>query len=206
MQTMQRFSRGKALWWLVFSGGLLPLLFLIVQALFGTLGFNPVETINRFTGDWAFRFLLIALAVTPLRVQLKWTWLGRFRRMLGLYAFFYMLLHLASFIVLDHFFDVGALWQEILQRPFITVGAVAILLTIPLAVTSLRSVQRKMKAANWKRLHKTVYLINALALSHFFMMVKADYLKPQIYTVILVVLLGVRIMKGRLPALHHLWR
>jgi len=176
---------------LVFILCLLPFVLLFWQALNDGLGTNPVETLTHGTGQWALRFLLIALLVTPLRRITKINWLIKLRRMLGLFAFFYATLHFITYIWLDQFFD----WQEILidipKRPFITIGFVSFVLLIPLAVTSTNAMQRRLKK-KWKLLHRLVYIIPMLVIVHFIWSLKADYSEPFIYAAIFFVLMALR--------------
>ncbi len=157
------------------------------------LGANPQEFINRYLGEWGLRFLLISLAITPVRMVFKWSGLTRFRRMVGLFAFFYALLHLTSYIVLDQAFDWYAIWQDIIKRNFITVGFISLVLLIPLAVTSNNALTKKLGGKRWRRLHQLVYVITPLACLHFFMMRKGVQIEPLIYTAIATVLLVVRL-------------
>lgn len=187
-----RKRRPKLLKPAVFILSLLPLAWLAWQAVFGYLGVNPVETVNRFLGDWALRFLLIALAVTPVRKVTGWPQVGRLRRMLGLYAFFYASLHLASYVGLDLFFDWQALWNDVVKRRYITLGMTAFVLLIPLAVTSTNAMIRRLGGRRWQALHRVVYVIGVLAVAHYWMMVKADIREPAVYAAILGVLLGYR--------------
>jgi len=171
---------------------LLPFFNLVYQAFLGSLGTNPVEEITHRTGDWGLRFLLITLTVTPLRRISGWSWLLKLRRMLGLYAFFYAVLHFITYIWFDQYFD----WMEILldipKRPFITVGFAAFVLLIPLAMTSTRGMVRRLRK-NWVRLHRLVYLIACLGVLHFTWLVKADIQEPMIYAILLFLLLGYRV-------------
>ncbi|MGE5506499.1 MAG: sulfite oxidase heme-binding subunit YedZ [Actinomycetota bacterium] len=176
----------------VFVACLGPLAWLVWQAFFGYLGVNPIETVNRFLGDWALRFLLLSLAVTPVRKVTGWTALGRFRRMIGLYAFFYACLHLSSYVGLDLFFDWHALGKDVLKRKFITVGMLAFALLVPLAATSTDAMLRRLGGRRWRMLHRAVYGIGVLAVVHYWMMVKADIRQPLLYGAILAVLLGYR--------------
>ena len=177
---------------LVFALSLLPLVWLGWQASMGSLGANPVEFLNRFLGDWALRFLLLALAVTPLRQWTGWSALARLRRMIGLFAFFYVVLHLSSYVGLDLFFDWAALGKDIVKRTYITLGMAALLLLVPLAVTSTNGMIRRMGGRRWRQLHRLVYGAGILAVAHFWMMVKADIREPALYAVVLAVLLGWR--------------
>lgn len=177
----------------VFIACLGPLAWLVWQALFGYLGVNPIETLNRFLGDWALRFLLIALAVTPLRQITGWTQLATLRRMLGLFAFFYVCLHLSSYVGLDLFFDWRALGRDILKRNYITLGMTAFMLLAPLALTSTNAMIRRLGGRRWRLLHKLVYPAGILAVMHYWMMVKADIRQPMLYAAVLAVLLGYRL-------------
>lgn len=179
----------------VFVLALVPLARLGTGALYFPewLGANPAEFITRATGDWTLRFLLAALAVTPLRKLTGWNWLLRLRRMLGLYAFFYGLVHLSSYVSFDHVFEVSEIVRDIVKRPFITVGFTALVLMIPLAITSTNAMVRRLGARRWLALHRLVYLIAPLGVLHFWWMVKADVTEPTIYAAVLAVLLGCRV-------------
>ncbi|MDH5785705.1 MAG: sulfoxide reductase heme-binding subunit YedZ, partial [Chromatiales bacterium] len=142
----------------VFITCLLPLLWLAYGTWNSTLGANPIETITRTLGDWALRLLLLTLTITPLRRLSGWGWPLRLRRMLGLFAFFYALLHLCSYLVLDQFFYWPEIWADIIKRPYITIGMVAFLLLIPLAITSTHKWMRRL-GRHWQRLHRLVYPI-----------------------------------------------
>jgi sulfoxide reductase heme-binding subunit YedZ len=157
------------------------------------LGANPAEFITRSTGDWTLRFLLITLAVTPLRKLFGWHALASFRRMLGLYAFFYGLVHLSSYVAFDHVFDVMEILKDIVKRPFITVGFTALVLLLPLAVTSTNRMVQRLGAKRWLALHRLVYVIAPLGVLHFWWMVKRDVTEPAIYAAILAALLGYRV-------------
>ena len=180
-----------------------PLLFvlLLVPALYygwglwqDELGANPLEAVIRGLGDWALRILLITLLMSPLRRLVNWAQALRLRRMLGLYAYFYVILHLLGYLWFDQFFDWEEIWFDILERPFITIGMVAVVLLIPLAITSTKGMIRRL-GKNWKRLHSLVYLISILAVIHFWWMVKLDITEPVIYSVILAVLLSERLFR-----------
>jgi len=179
---------------LVFTLCLLPFSMLALQLVTNALGANPIEAFTRASGEWGLRFLLITLAVTPLRQLIKQSWPLRFRRMLGLFAFFYVCVHLSSYIVLDQFFDWTEIWADILKRPFITIGMTAFVLLIPLAVTSNKAMMRRL-GRNWQRLHRLVYPIAVCAVLHFFWLVKADLYWPTVYAAILVVLFALRLGK-----------
>lgn len=178
----------------VFVASLAPLAWLVWHALFGYLGVNPIETVNRYLGDWALRFLLIALAVTPMRQVSGWAPVARLRRMLGLFAFFYVCLHLSSYLGLDLFFDWQALGKDIVKRRYITFGMIAFALLVPLALTSTDGMIRRLGGRRWRRLHMLVYPVAVLAVVHYWMMVKADIRQPALYAALLAVLLGYRVM------------
>ena len=175
---------------------LIPLAGLVWGAINDTLGANPVETMTRETGEWVLRFLLITLSITPARKILNWPWLIKLRRMLGLFVFFYAVMHLLTYIWFDQFFDMNEIIKDIIKRPFITVGFTAFVLLIPLAVTSNRMMIRRLKK-NWAKLHKLIYVIAVLGVLHFVWLVKADYLQPGIYGLILLVLLSYRAYQQR---------
>ncbi|ARJ67514.1 sulfoxide reductase heme-binding subunit YedZ [Magnetospirillum sp. ME-1] len=177
----------------VFLLCLLPLGLLVWRGLSDGLGANPIEATNRTLGDWALRFLLIALAVTPVRQMTGWNAVGRWRRMLGLFAFAYVVLHLSSYVGLDQFFDWNAIGREIVKRRYITLGMLAVLLLIPLAVTSTDSMVRRLGGRRWRALHRLVYVIAPLGVTHHWMMVKKDITEPAIHAAILAVLLGWRL-------------
>jgi sulfoxide reductase heme-binding subunit YedZ len=158
------------------------------------LGANPAEYITRSTGDWTLRFLLATLAVTPLRKLFGWHRLAGFRRMLGLYAFFYGMVHLSSFVSFDHVFEIEEILKDIVKRPFITVGFAALVLMLPLAITSTDGMVRRLGAKRWLALHRLVYVIAPLGVLHFWWMVKADVTEPALYAAILALLLGYRIV------------
>lgn len=171
---------------------LIPLAHLLWGFYTDNLGANPIETITRDTGSWALRFLLISLAVTPLRKLSGLNWLMRTRRMLGLYAFFYALLHLITYLWLDQFFDWAGIAQDILKRPFVTVGFAAFVLLLPLALTSVNAAIRLLGGRRWQALHRSVYAIGILALLHYWWLVKRDFSEPLVYGLILAALLGFR--------------
>ena len=176
---------------IVFLAALLPLAWLGYGVFSGNLGVNPIETITRSLGDWALRFLLLTLTVTPLRRLTGWGWPMRLRRMLGLYAFFYALLHLSSYIVLDQFFYWPEIWADMVKRPYITIGMASFLMLVPLAVTSTNTMMRRL-GRNWLRLHRLVYPTAAAAIAHYYLLVKADTTEPLIYALILLVLMAMR--------------
>lgn len=179
----------------LFLVALLPCARLGWAAATGDFGPNPVEFVQRFTGTWTFNFLLLTLTVTPLRVLTGWHWLLRLRRMLGLFTFFYASLHFLSFIGFDHSFDPTEIALDVIKRPFVTVGFAAFALLLPLAATSNAAAIRRLGGRRWQDLHRAVYLIGVLAATHYFWLVKATALVyPIIYSLILAVLLGWRVV------------
>lgn len=179
----------KAAIWLIC---LLPLARLIFLGLDDGLGANPIEFITHSTGTWTLVGLLLTLSITPLRMLTRLNWLIRFRRLLGLFAFFYACLHFTTYVWLDQFFDPASIARDIIKRPFITVGFGAFVLLIPLTATSS---QRAMKllGRNWQRLHRLVYLIAALGVVHYGWLVKKDITQPLIYGCVLGILLAMRL-------------
>ncbi len=183
---------------LVFIACLVPALLIVGDTfnLTGSLGANPVEEILDRFGNWGLRFMMIALAVTPLR---RWTginWLTQFRRMLGLFAFFYVLMHFLTWLVLDQDLYMAGILEDIVKRPFITIGMVALVLLIAMAVTSTNGIRRRM-GRRWNRLHYSAYAVGILGVWHYWWQVKLDTTEPLIYAVILSVLLGARIAARR---------
>ena len=181
---------------LAFALCLIPLGRLVWRVYVNDLTANPVEFITHFTGDWTLRFLLITLAVTPLRGLLRQPQLIRFRRLLGLFAFFYGLLHLTTWIWLSSGFDVAAMWQDVVKRRFITSGMTALLLMAPLAVTSTAGWVRRLGYARWQRLHRLIYLSALVGVIHFYWGVKSDIRMPVLYGAILAALLLYRAVRG----------
>jgi sulfoxide reductase heme-binding subunit YedZ len=158
------------------------------------LGANPIEYITRSTGWWTLSFLLFTLSVTPLRRLTGWNWLLRLRRMLGLFAFFYVSLHFLTYIWLDQFFDWRGMLKDIAKRPFITVGFTAFVLLIPLAATSTNAVVRRLGAKRWQRLHRAIYVIATLGVLHFWWLVKKDIREPLTFGALLGLLFLVRLV------------
>jgi sulfoxide reductase heme-binding subunit YedZ len=181
---------------LAFALCLIPLGRLLWRVYVNDLTANPVEFITHFTGDWTLRFLLIALAVTPLRGLLRQPQLIRFRRLLGLFAFFYCLLHLTTWIWLSSGFDVVAMWQDVIKRRFITSGMIALLLMVPLAVTSTAGWVRQLGYVRWQQLHRLIYLSALVGVIHYYWGVKSDIRMPVLYGGILAALLLYRAVTG----------
>ena len=178
----------------VFLLCLVPAVLVVTDAfeITGRLGANPVEEIQDRFGYWALRFILITLAVTPLRRLLGWNWLPRFRRMLGLFTFFYAFTHFLTWFVLDRELRLADIVEDITERPFITLGFTAVVLLVALAITSFAAIRRRM-GRNWQTLHNAVYAVGLLGVWHYWWQVKKDITEPLIYAAILAVLLGVRL-------------
>lgn len=185
--------------WL-FAVCLLPLARLFVLGFGGGLGANPIEFITHSTGTWTLVGLLVTLSVTPLRRLTGRADLIRYRRMLGLFAFFYAMLHFMTYLWLDQFFDLAGIAKDIVKRPFITVGFAACVLLIPLAVTSTHAMMRRL-GRRWQQLHRLVYLIASLGVIHYLWLVKKDLTQPLIFGAVLVLLLAMRLPWGQ-SALH----
>ncbi|MBL0093759.1 MAG: sulfoxide reductase heme-binding subunit YedZ [Piscinibacter sp.] len=179
---------------LLFVACLLPFVWLLYAAVMNQLGANPAEALIRATGDWTLRFLCIVLAVTPLRLWTKQPALARFRRMLGLFVFFYAVLHFLAYAWLDMGFDVATIARDIPKRPFALVGFLALLLLVPLAATSFNRAIKALGASRWQALHKSVYAIVLLGLLHFFWMraAKNNFAEVAVYAMVIAVLLGWR--------------
>lgn len=188
---------GKALVW-VFC--LAPLVRLGWLGLHGGLTANPIEFITLSTGTWTLVFLLCTLAVTPLRRVTGWNWLVRFRRLFGLLAFFWAVLHFTTYIWLDKFFDLQEMLRDVTKRRFITAGFAAFLVMLPLALTSTAGAIRRMGGRSWQRLHRLVYFSAIAAVVHYWWKVKADVREPAIYAAVLGLLLVMRIPFRRASA------
>jgi sulfoxide reductase heme-binding subunit YedZ len=174
---------------LVFVACLVPLFALVWRGFTNHLGANPIEFITHATGDWTIRFLLITLSITPLRKLLVQPALIRFRRMLGLFAFFYASLHFLTYIWLDKFFDLHEMIKDVAKRPFITAGFTGFVLLIPLAITSTRGWIRRLGGRRWQRLHRLIYFSAAAGVIHYYWLVKSDIRLPVLYGAILTLLL-----------------
>ena len=175
----------------------IPMLWLADQAYFDMLGANPVEKGIRFLGDWALKFLILALAVTPVRRLSGWNAIASYRRMLGLWAFAYALLHLLGYVVLDQYFDWQNIGHEIIKHKFITAGMAAFAILLPLAATSTNGMIKRLGGRNWRRLHYAVYLAVPLAALHYIWMVKAGIVQPLTYLAIALLLLLTRLVYAR---------
>jgi len=176
----------------VFAACLSPALLLTWRGLRDDLGANPIEFITHATGDWTIRFLLITLSITPLRKLSGQADLIRFRRMLGLFAFFYGTLHLFTYLWLDKFFDTSEIVKDVIKRPFITAGVTGFMLMLPLAITSTKGWIRRLKGGRWQKLHRLIYFSAAAGVVHYYWLVKSDVRLPVMYGAILFLLLVYR--------------
>ena len=180
----------------VFLLGLMPLL-LIIGDLFeitGTLGANPIENMQDRFGIWGLRFIVTVLMISPLRSITGFAWITQFRRMIGLYAFFYVLMHFLVWLLLEQNLLMAAIIEDIATRPFITIGFIALLILVALASTSTMNIRKKM-GNNWVRLHSSIYLASILGVWHFWWQVKKDITEPLIYAIIISILLLYRLRK-----------
>jgi len=183
----------------VFYACLLPLARLIGDGLADRLGPDPVADIIHTTGIWALRLLLAMLAITPLKRHTGWHWLVRLRRMLALYAFFYACLHLSSYLLFEQTFDWPEIAKDIAKRPYVTAGFISYVLMLPLALTSTHAMMRRIGGRNWQRLHRLSYLVAAMAVLHYFWLVKRDISLPTLYALIFAALLCARMFNRRRP-------
>ena len=180
----------------VFLAALGPLAWLVYNAFSGDLGANPIETITNTTGIWTLRFIVVTLAITPLRWLTKWNLIINFRRMIGLFAFFYGTLHFMIYFVLDRSLMFDGLWEDIVKRPYITMGFTGFVLMIPLALTSTKGWIRRLGGQRWNLLHKLVYVTAILGVIHYWWKVKLDVTDPMLYAAIVAVLLGARVVRA----------
>jgi len=191
MKTLEQIRR---IWKpVVFLLCVIPALLVVTDALelTGRLGANPVEEILDRFGNWTLRFIMITLAVTPLRRLTGWNWLSRFRRMFGLFTFFYALMHFLTWLILDQGILLSAILEDLIERPFITIGFTALVLLSALAATSTDGMRRRL-GRRWQTLHNATYVIAALGVWHYWWQVKKDITEPLIYATVLTVLLGSR--------------
>jgi sulfoxide reductase heme-binding subunit YedZ len=176
-----------------------PVVLLSWDAYHHHLGANPIEFATRTTGVLTLIFLLLSLAVTPLRKTLGLPWMVKFRRLLGLYGFFYGCLHLLTYVWFDKFFGVRAIVEDVFKRPFITVGMASFILLVPLAMTSTQKMIKRLGGKRWNRLHRAAYLAAIGGVIHFYMLVKADTREPILFGLVLALLLGYRLLNKYLP-------
>ena len=182
---------------LISLNALIPLAFLMFDGYRGRLGANPLEFFLRTTGVLTLVFILITLTVTPLRKIFGWNGLIKYRRMLGLYAFFYASIHLVTYSIFDKSLDIAAIVGDVWQRPFIAVGMLAFTMLVPLAVTSTNGWVKRLGGKNWARLHKLSYAVAILGIVHFWMIVKSDVFYPAMFGLVVALLLGYRFIKSR---------
>jgi len=176
---------------------LVPFALIVANSLYGKLGANPVESLQHATGDWALRFLVFTLCITPFRKMFSLPELIRFRRMLGLFAFFYVCLHFLTYLGPDQNFSLPSMLKDVAKRPFITLGFLAFVLMIPLALTSTAGMIRRLGGKRWQQLHRLIYLCAILAVVHYYWLVKSDIRKPLVYGVLVALLLLWRILNRR---------
>lgn len=192
---MRKFLTSKWTKVLAFALGLVPLVVLVWRAVKGQLGANPVEFVQHATGDWALRFLIFTLAITPLRKLLNMPDLIRFRRMLGLFAFFYVCLHFLTYIGPDQSFSLSGMWADVAKRKYVTVGFTGFVLLIPLAITSTAGWIRRLGGRRWRALHRAIYASALAGVIHYYWLVKSDVRKPVSYGAIVVMLLAYRLVQ-----------
>ncbi|MBM4439312.1 MAG: sulfoxide reductase heme-binding subunit YedZ [Candidatus Rokubacteria bacterium] len=185
--------------WLVCLG---PIVYLVARFATGSLGTNPIDEATDLLGDWTLSLLLASLALTPLRIVTGQAWPVAFRRLLGLFAFAFAVLHFSVWVVLDFFFEWELMLDDIVERPYVTVGMSALLLLVPLAATSTAGMIKRLGAGNWRRLHRLVYVAAALGVLHYFWLAKVGVRTPWIYAAVLAVVLGIRLG----DAAHRRWK
>lgn len=183
----------------LFIAALLPLARLVVLGFQDNLSANPVEFVTHSTGFWALTMLMITLSMTPLRLLTGMTWQIQMRRMAGLFMFFYACLHFMTYVWLDHWFDWADITKDIVKHPYVLVGFTALMLSIPLAVTSNKAMMKRL-GSRWKKLHSLVYVIAILGVLHFWWLVKKDIREPLLFALILLFLLGVRVYNKKFSA------
>ena len=182
----------RIVWWMVFLTALSPSIWIIYRALFDLLGADPAKEIVDFLGLWGLRFLLITLAVTTLRVWFDVRWLVSYRRLLGLFCFYYVVLHLLGTLTFLMGWRLDLLIKEVTERPYIILGVVAFSMLLSLAITSTKGMQRRL-GRNWKRVHQLVYPASFFAVMHLVLLIRASYWEAALYTVLLLILLGQRL-------------
>jgi methionine sulfoxide reductase heme-binding subunit len=180
----------------VFLACLIPISQLVYGAFWGDLGANPVETITNTTGIWTLRLIVITLVISPARWLTKWNTIIQFRRMLGLFAFFYGTMHFMTYFILDRSLIFTDLWEDVIKRPYITMGFSAFVLLIPLALTSTKGWIRRLGGYRWNLLHRLIYVSAILAVIHYWWKVKLDTTYPRYYALVVAALLGVRVWRA----------
>jgi sulfoxide reductase heme-binding subunit YedZ len=189
---MPKFNRLWILKPLVFLLCLVPMALLVWNAFNGGLSPNPIADITNTTGDWTLRFLMITLAITPLRRITGWTSLTRFRRMLGLFCFFHGFLHFTTYVWLDHYFDLPIMVEDVFMRPYITLGFTGFVLMIPLALTSTKKWIGRLGGKRWQKLHRLIYVTATCGVIHYLWLVKLDIRRPLAYGALLALLMAFR--------------
>ncbi len=195
------FDRTRLIRWAIYLLGLTPAVWTFYFGVMDQLGADPLKVLERSLGDWALRFLIAALAVTPLR-DLAGINLLRYRRAIGLLSFYYALLHLTTYLVLDQVLDLSAIFADILKRPYITIGMLSFAILVPLAITSNNVMIRRLGGAAWSRLHRWVYLAAAAAAVHYLLVVKSWTMEPIIYAAIVALLLAYRVVRRLRPRIR----
>lgn len=185
---------------LIGVNALIPLVLLLFDAINKRLGANPIEFFLRATGVLTLVFLIVTLAVTPLRKLFGWNQLIKYRRMLGLFAFFYGCLHLITYSIFDKNLGFSAIVEDVIQRPFIAIGMIAFALLVPLAITSTNAMVKRLGGKNWARLHKLTYVAAILGVIHFWMIVKSDIFYPALFGMVLAISLLIRLVWIKKPA------
>jgi methionine sulfoxide reductase heme-binding subunit len=180
-------------WWIMFLLGLVPLVWLLLDIEFGRLGANPTEAVEMRLGNWALRFLCLNLAVTPFVKAKSWKWLSRYRRMIGLYTFFYATLHVLSYVALDHALAWRMIGRDIIESPYIIMGLMTYLILLPMAITSTLNWQRQL-GGYWKKLHRLIYIGAITAVIHYAWQLKGNLVLPLAYALIISLLLGFRVL------------
>lgn len=181
------------LWWVMMLLGLSPLVGLLINILCSRLGANPVQDVHFYLGDWALRFLCLSLSISPLRKITNWKWPLGYRRMIGLFTFFYATLHVLGYLILDHALVWQTIWFDVIQSPYIWLGLITYLIVLPMAITSTNAWQRRL-GNYWKKLHRLVYLAAITAIIHYFWQLKGNLAEPLFYAAIIGLLLGFRIL------------
>jgi sulfoxide reductase heme-binding subunit YedZ len=177
---------------IIIAISLIPLSVIVWDALNGQLGSKPIEAISQRTGNWSLLFLLMTLSITPLKKLFAWSHLVRYRKLLGLTAFFYASLHISTYLVLDHAFNLSEILSDIAKRPYIALGLLAFLLTIPLAITSTSAMKKRL-GKQWKTLHQLIYPVGLLGIVHYLWLVKKDFTQPLLYASLFLFLMAVRV-------------
>jgi methionine sulfoxide reductase heme-binding subunit len=181
------------LWFASFAASLLPLLFLLLDAIFDNLGGNPIQALHIRLGDWSLRFLCLTLAITPIQTITQWKGMADYRQLFGLYAFFYASLHLLVYLAVDHGFNWSLITTDIFESPYIWLGVLAYVIIFLLGITSSKWAMKKLKR-NWKKLHRLIYIASVASVIHYFWQLKGNLAEPLLYLILIVLLLGFRFL------------